>query len=129
MKSVTLKLELIGCWVRFRGMNFNSIIRTSKKKPWVAEIIGLCDQYGFKRTFLSAMGDYSEALSTKSRGVYFYYHLFPGKVYEIFEHCTWKRERRYFATVVNGKIVDIEKNDIYKWLTNEGPELPFTMQQ
>lgn len=105
----TLKLEVIGddAITSFSQMHrsFNNLYphlgdkvigKPFKSKPWVAEITGKDEKYKFKRTFLNGQKDYSEANSKGSRGVYLYFHLGGEKIYEIFEHLSWKKNDRYF---------------------------------
>lgn len=130
MKAVTLKLELIGCWGKVHLTNLTVKVRTEKKKPWVAKIKGLSYQYdGLEREFIKPLGDFSEANSVKSRGAFFYFHLFDGCIYEIYEHITWKKDRRYFVWVHDGQLIEIEKWEIIQYHASAEPGEAFSRQQ
>lgn len=115
MKSVTLKIEGIGLYTKYPGTN-RMVRDHSFKAPWVAEIIGEDKKFKYKREFLKPLCDYSEANSKKTRGIYFYYHLFPNKIYHIYEHLTWKKERKYYAHIVNGELKEITEEEVEKWI-------------
>jgi hypothetical protein len=68
-----------------------------KLAPWVAEIVGTHPTFGFAREFLSPLRDYSEANSVGSRGVFLYYQLGVGKIYEVSARLSWKKKDRYFC--------------------------------
>lgn len=70
-------------------------------RPWVADVTD------GDRRFLRGHKDYSEANGTGSRGVYVYYHLEPGRVYEVNELLDRTTARRYLARVENGHIVEV----------------------
>jgi len=84
-------------------------------KPWVARITGLDAKYGLARQFLRGQKDYSQANSVGSRGVYLYFALKDG-FYEVYEHLTWKRARRYFIRVENMEITEITREEVEQWL-------------
>lgn len=120
--TVTLKLEAIGDdlidgmrhfagFCRMLGVDNGESHTKGFRRPWVAEITGLDPQYRYKRAFLSGQKDYSEANSIGSRGVYVYYHLEPGRVYEVNELVTWTRTRRYFCRVEHGRIVEMGREE------------------
>lgn len=86
--------------------------------PWVARLTGLDAHFGFVREFVRGQKDYSEATSSGSRGIYFYYALKPG-LYEINERVTWKRARRYFARVVDDKtLIELSREEVMRCLQN-----------
>ena len=96
--EATLKLERIG------GFNGSA---------WCAEIIGYDPKYTYNRAFLKGRNDYTHANSKKTRGVYTYYTLEAGKVYEVLEPLSWQRSDRYFCKVDDdGDIVAIEKREV-----------------
>jgi len=88
------------------------------QRPWVARIIGIDPHYRYQREFLQPSKDYSEANSVGSRGVFLYYWLDDGAVYEVKEQYTWRKWRRYFCQVRDGQIVRIEEEDVVEWLKN-----------
>lgn len=81
------------------------------RRPWVARITGLEQDGRLKREFLDGQKDFSEANGIGSRGVYYYYHLHPGAVYEVRELINWTRERRYFCRVEHGRIVEMGREE------------------
>jgi hypothetical protein len=105
----SLKLECIG--------DDNPIM---PKRAWCAEIrLGLDPKYGFKRKFLRGQKDYSEANGPGSRGVYKYYNLEEGKIYEINSPQSWKHDDRYFCRIENGEEVRLEKTEVIECLKKE----------
>jgi len=83
-----------------------------KKQPWVAQIIGKDWQFGFRRNFLRGNIDYSQASGTGKRGVYLWFILEDGMVYEVEHHVSWKNQRRYFCTVKEGQVIEISKAEV-----------------
>lgn len=122
-----IKLELIGdnffayqrqAKERHRPTErYSEYLGKDKSRPWVAHLIGLDTQYGFKREFLKGQKDYSQANSVGSRGVYLYFPLKDG-IYEVNERLTWKRARRYFIRVQNAQIVEIGRDEVLECLTS-----------
>lgn len=106
MLRAVLKLEAIGDDTEqvFRQVGY------SRQRAWCAEIVGRNARYGFERRFLKGRKDYSEANSVGSRGVYLYYFLEPGKVYEVSSPASWNRTDRYFAAASNGEVVVVGKD-------------------
>lgn len=77
--------------------------------PWVAEITGSHQLYGLQREFLPFNKDFEEANASGTRGVNAVYVLESGKAYEIFERISWKKSRRFFATVSeSGEILELQ---------------------
>ena len=81
------------------------------RKPWVALILK-SETYGYDREFLIGKLDYSRANSKGSRGVYLVYYLREGGVYEVFSFSSWKSQTRSFVTVVDGDVVEINKDEV-----------------
>lgn len=67
-------------------------------RPWVAQILGLCPTYEFRREFVAAKRDYRLANKSGSRGVWWYYHV-PAGLYEVQELLSFEKSRRYFLAV------------------------------
>lgn len=86
-------------------------------RPWVARITGVRSDGGLCREFIDGQKDFSEANGIGSRGVYYYYHLHPGAVYEVRELINWTRDRRYFCRVDGGRIVEISRTEAVGALT------------
>lgn len=130
LRIVTLALEHVGeCYDRNRAHYVNQLdnmrlgsyrwkreierMSIGSRRPWVAEITQISSAGGIERTFLDGLKDYTKTDSSGSRGIYFYYHLYPGRLYEVCHYLDWKREDRYFCKVVDGKIVRIPARDIH----------------
>lgn len=88
----------------------------TRRKPWIAKILGIDDKYKYKREFLKHQEDYSHAGREMTRDVYWYFHLQPDTIYEIFIHKNWQKDERYFAVVTNGKLIKIPEENIQRWL-------------
>lgn len=96
---------------------YAAIMGRDKTRPWIARLIGLDPQYGFKREFIKAQQkDYGRANSIGSRGVFLYFVL-PSGLYEVHERPTWKRTRRYFIRVEDEKITEIEREEVAQCLS------------
>lgn len=80
--------------------------------PWVAEIVGRDGMGQLQRQFVSGQKDYTHADRVGSRGVFFFYHLTPGHIYEVNSHPEWKRHDHYLCRVRHdGHIVKITPED------------------
>ena len=86
------------------------------KRYWVAEITGTDPKWKYKREFLPYKKDYAEANSKGTRGVYAFYILDEGKLYEVKKPVSQVRHERYFCTVVDGSIKRLEDGEVEKWL-------------
>lgn len=90
---------------------------TMKASYFVAEITGFHPQFKYERHFLKCKKDYRKANSKGSRGVYAYYILEYGKIYDVLEPYSWKNSHRYFCTVDNeGGIEILTKEEVNKCL-------------
>jgi hypothetical protein len=96
----------------------DQVIGSFPSRAWAAEITGLDPKYGFARKFLKPSVDYSEANSVGSRGVYRYYWLEEGKVYDVSSPKSWKRTDRYFCRVEDGNLIEMGKDEVKEWLKN-----------
>ncbi len=85
-------------------------------RPWVAKITGRDDEYGYAREFLSNSRDYRNANRKGTRGVECWYTLDAGNFYEVFAWESTSRNRRYFVKVVDGDVVEVEKDEVEAWL-------------
>jgi hypothetical protein len=84
---------------------------------WVARIIGHDPKYKYVREFLKGKKDYTKANSKGSRGVYLWYILESGYVYEVSSPSTWSRIDRYFCTVTDdGEIQRVDKDYVDQWI-------------
>lgn len=91
-------------------------------KPWVAEIAGVDSKFRFTRRFIPFRQDYSEANGVGSRGIYRYYLLESGKVYEVYAPTSWKAHDRYFCRVEEGRIVRMTEQMVMEFLAAHPPE-------
>jgi hypothetical protein len=57
--------------------------RASAARPWVARVVGWAVNGSPLREFIKGLKDYSAANSVGSRGVYMFFILTPGHLYEI----------------------------------------------
>lgn len=85
-------------------------------RPWVAEIVGVNENGRPERRFLDGQKDFSEANGIGSRGVYYYYHLLPGRTYEVREILSWTKDRRYFCRVEGDRIIEVERGEAFACL-------------
>ncbi len=92
------------------------IIRDLKVRDWVARIIGLDEQFDFKREFLKGQIDYIEANDDGTKGVFLWYFLFEGQIYEINCPMTWKSADRYFCKILDGVPTRMTKEEVLKSL-------------
>lgn len=86
-------------------------------RPWIAHIVGADLQYGLSRRFLEASTDYKDANSVGSRGVYLWFVLETGNLYEVKERISWGKSSRYFCAVTErGDIQILEDDEVKEWL-------------
>lgn len=89
-----------------------------RKRPWIAEINGVSDKFDFDREFLSPLTDYTNSNRPVTRGTELFFHLKEGKIYEIFEHVSWKNDNRKFVKNISGKLIELSKLDVKLELIN-----------
>lgn len=82
------------------------------RRPWVARITGGCPNWGLERDFVRSQKDYSKANSNGSRGVYLYYNLCEGSVYEVNALESWSTTDRYFCRIEAGALVRITESEV-----------------
>ena len=88
-----------------------------RAKHWCAEITGLSPVARYERCFLRGRKDYARANSVGSRGVYVYYLLDSGHLYEVSSPQGWKRVDRYFCTVSEeGHLTRLTEQEARAWL-------------
>jgi hypothetical protein len=93
----------------------------TRQSYWVAEIVGPSERYELERHFLRGKRDYSRANSVGSRGVWIYYLLESGRVYEVQRRVTWGTSERFFCRVnTDGAIERITRKEVYQWLSHHG---------
>lgn len=112
----TIKLEAIGDdfaqWAGGLRAAFGPAFDIKARRPWVAELTGWRGGRWFDREFLDGQKDYSEANGIGSRGVYVYYHLSEGCLYEVKDLLSRGRDRRYFCTVSDGQLVEMDLDEV-----------------
>ncbi len=69
------------------------------RRPWVAEITGPDPRYGLAREFLRGRRSYRHASRTGCHGIYQWYELQEGRIYEVCAPLTATRWERYFCRV------------------------------
>lgn len=119
--AYVLKLECINDnWgMPLEMLVFVPLVNGGRRLPnryWVAEITGHSSEYKYERRFLPCKKDYSEANSTGTRGVYAYYILEEGKVYEVSSPQSWRHTDRYFCTVQGGELIRLSTEEVEQWL-------------
>ena len=80
--------------------------KISPQNPWVAEIVGHTPT-GYERRFVRSSRDYTKSNSRGSRGVYCWYLLDEGKIYQVQEQISWKNAIRYFCVIQDCRVVRI----------------------
>lgn len=91
-----------------------------RPRAWVARITGRDPRYGLAREFVGSKRDFAEANGTGSRGVYRWYELDEGGVYEVNAPLSWKHADRYFCRSERGKVVRMSREEVESWLTANG---------
>lgn len=109
----SLGIECIGD--KIQPGQFKNIFR---HKVWVAELLDFDDKYLFKRKFLNGNKDYTTSNGTGNRGIFLYFILQEGKIYEILEPISWKKDRRYFAKIENDRLVELSREEVIQCLKN-----------
>ena len=128
---IQIKLERIGDDVRSYaklcrgiidealGKGLGSAVVGNIPSPcFCAEITGLHPKFKFERRFLKPNRDYSQANRTGSRGVYDYFNLEDGKIYDIKSPQSWKSVDRYYCRIEGGRIVRMDEDEVYRCLKN-----------
>lgn len=98
------------------GVDGGRVMNLATRRPWVAEVTGLCPRFGLSRDFLHGKKDYRRANSKGSRGVYIYYRLKPGRVYEVNEWRGWRDLDRHFCRVEGGNRIRMTRGEVDAWL-------------
>jgi hypothetical protein len=86
--------------------------------PWCAEIVGPHDLFGFERSFLKALVDYSDASRNGNRGVTYSYTLDDDKIYEIHQQ-DGKKWRRWFCWVRDNQPTEVDERTVHNWLSED----------
>jgi len=116
MKAI-IRLEAIGFGflkskkVNRKGWRFAHSI--SPRRPWVAEIAGYSERFGYDRRFLPHDTDFVESSGTTMRLVYFNFLVQSHSVYQVHELISWRHHYRYFAVVdASGMIKKINEWEV-----------------
>lgn len=91
----------------------------SRPKAWCARITGRTAGGGFVREFLRGRKDYREANGTGSRGVYRWFELAEGELYEVNAPQSWTAADRYFCKAVRGKVERLTAEEVDAWVYRE----------
>lgn len=88
-------------------------------RPRVSELTGLFGR-GFARRELRPKEDWSQSNSRGTRGVWLYWTLTAGPVYEAFYRTTWKSPHltRYLYVTADGDLMDATEEEVRKWLSH-----------
>lgn len=126
--KATLKVEAIGdntyqymrLWIGILNdgaLGLGDAIGAPKPDYWVAMIVGFDKKFGYSRQFLKAKKDYAKANAKGSRGVFLWFFLESGYVYEVSAPKNWKKLDRYFCTVTDdGDIQRVNKEFVDQWI-------------
>jgi len=96
----------------------------AKPKPsyWVAQITGFHKVYNYERVFLKGKKDYAHTNRNGSRGIYIYYLVESGNLYEVKRPISWKKEERfYFIITEDGEIQKVDKEYVDQWINKNNP--------
>lgn len=90
-------------------------------QPRVAELTGLMGR-GFHRTYLTPKEDWSQANSRGTRGVWLYWTLTAGPVYEARYRTSWTTAcHRYLYVTADGDLHDATEKEVRMWLSHLPP--------
>ena len=99
------------------GLGKKVIGNTRLRQPWVAEITGNDQKFGFKREFLKGNWQRKRSNGNGSRGTEIWFMLESGKLYEVKSPVSWRSVDRYFCTVTDdGDIDKLTETEAKKWL-------------
>lgn len=89
--------------------------RRQSRRPWVAEIAGLCPTYRFVRTFIDGQIDYQDSSGSGNRRVYLRWHLKPETFYEVSCRTSWRSVDRYFLHVWRESCHRVDAATVETW--------------
>lgn len=137
--KATLKVEAIGdnTYQMFRlyqtavssaAPSIGAALESPKAPYWVAIIYGKTGSR-YLKNFLNGKKDYTKANSKGSRGVYIWYILQSGYVYEVSSPVSWKRISHYYCKVTDeGEIVEITQDEVDQWIAEQYSETKTTQE-
>ena len=104
-------------------------------RPWVAEVVGTCPQYGLRREFVPALNDWEDARRACSGNLYGVVANFPlrdGRLYEV-SRCRGRSSKRYVArefVVPNGpQLVECTPDEALARADGGGPATILRVQE
>jgi hypothetical protein len=114
------KKEKLEMFLQHRIRNPKTITNNGKSRAWCAKIVFAQNEsiYIFKRIYLNANISYLESNSVGSRGVFAFYNLEEGNVYEVNSPLNWKHDDRYFCRIENNELIRMTKQEVLEWLKN-----------
>lgn len=87
---------------------------------WIAEIKGFGIRYRFDRVFVNGNVDYSKSNSKGTRGIFIWYVLESGHIYEVKESLSWSRIEQYFCHVSDdGETIKIPEKEVEAFCERE----------
>lgn len=99
------------------GAAIRDMVRYEERpRAWIARITGRDERFGLKREFLEFKRDYAEANSLGSRGVFKWFELEEGGVFEVNAPQSWSSADRYFCRSERGKVIRLSKEEVDQWL-------------
>lgn len=87
--------------------------------PWVAELTAWHRVDGYTRRRLKPKADYTHANAKGTRGVWLYWTLECGPVYEARYRTSWTEwHHRFLVVTAAGEIKDATEEEVRGWLAN-----------
>jgi len=119
--KTTIKIEIIGhnYYQRSNKKNISALIHSIDvlritNSHFIAKIVKNKSKVSIKKIYLKGKKDYTDSNSTGSRGIYEWFILECGCVYEIKKPVTWKHTDMFFCYVTgDGNIQKIEEDEIW----------------
>jgi|GEM_PF-7005218 len=81
-------------------------------ESWLAQIWASCPRYGYSRSFLAPIKDYSRANGSGSRGIFAAYILEEGPIYEVRQQVSWHQFDRYFLRIWDGQRIRMTEEEV-----------------
>lgn len=97
---------------RAGAMMRDAIRYDERPRAWVARIVGRDAKFGLAREFMPFNRDYSEANELGSRGVFQWYELPEGELFEVNAPQSWTHADRYFCRSERGRVVRMTREEI-----------------
>lgn len=113
--KAAFSVEAIGAFGGDRRLNARD---PRSRVPWCAEIVGRRGDGFLLREFVDAGRDFTHANGTGTRGVYYWWTLEHGRVYEVAYWMSWSRQVRKFVTVTDDGTGtrDLTSEEVGMWL-------------